>query len=197
MVKKKLLVIFLVLISGIFSYVLFMDLLFFYTASLFRDFYTYFHGEYWVPLTCMALMTLFLSTFLYQLIIKEFSKKWVTTFFVIYGILLVYFLLFKSIGVRGMSLNPFSLLIDLIKGDPFVVLINIILFIPIGFILKLNKKNALLVIVSILIVEISQYLFSLGIFDVGDILANFTGYLIGNLIAETKWFQKGITSRMV
>ncbi|MEQ7172523.1 VanZ family protein, partial [Enterococcus innesii] len=70
-----------------------------------------------------------------------------------------------------------------------VVLLNIVMFIPNGFLFKFNKKNLLLFILVIFLVEISQYVFALGIFDFGDIFTNTCGFIIGSAISETPLFS--------
>lgn len=184
------------ILSFLMSYWLYMEVFFFYSVSVFHELYSYLHGEYWVPLTMIFLITYFLSTFLYQLILKEFSKKWIKLFYALYSVMMIYFLFFKSIGVRGIELNPFAFLTDILHGDSFIVFLNILIFIPIGWILKLNKKNILIVLSGILLIETLQLIFALGFFDLSDISTNFIGYLIGTFFIENSFIKKNIIQRI-
>ena len=59
------------------------------------------------------------------------------------------------------------------------------MFIPLGWILSLNKKHLGIVVLGIWLIEIAQYVFHLGIFDVGDIIANAAGFVVGTIIMES------------
>ena len=83
---------------------------------------------------------------------------------------------------------------DIIK----IVLGNVVMFIPFGFLgwifPKLNNlKNLIITFVSVIvIVEALQYFSRLGVFDVDDILLNTFGVLLGwqmKRILETKFSQ--------
>lgn len=66
--------------------------------------------------------------------------KWIKLFYFSYSLFMMYFLLFKSIGIQGIELNPISFITDMFYRDIFIVLFNIIMFIPLGFALNLTKK---------------------------------------------------------
>ncbi len=83
---------------------------------------------------------------------------------------------------------------DIIK----IVLGNVVMFIPFGFLgwvfLKLNNlKNLIITFVSaIVIVEALQYFSRLGVFDVDDVILNTFGVFLGwqmKRILETKFSQ--------
>lgn len=103
---------------------------------------------------------------------------------------MMYFLLFKSIGIQGIELNPISFITDMFYGDIFIVLFNIIMFIPLGFALNLTKKNMIFILFCLFLVETIQFIFHLGFFDLSDIVTNFIDYLLGTLIAQNKLFEK-------
>ncbi|OTO41576.1 hypothetical protein A5873_001095 [Enterococcus faecium] len=103
-------------------------------------------------------------------------------FYVLYFLVLIYLLFLKNIGIRGLESNPLSFLSDFINGDAIIVMLNIIMFIPLGWILSLNKKHLGIVVLGIWLIEIAQYVFHLGIFDVGDIIANAAGFVVGTII---------------
>ena len=194
--SKKLLFISLFFLSLIISYWTYMEIFFFYTPSIFRELYTYFFGEYWVTPTCIVIMTIFLCTFLYQLITKRFEYIWIKSFYSLYLVLLFYFLLLKSVGIRGLELNLFSFFSDIINGDSFIVFINILMFIPLGILFPLEKKNTIIILSFILLIESIQFIFYLGIFDLGDVVANIIGCFIGTKIYQNTYFKKIIISKI-
>lgn len=67
---------------------------------------------------------------------------------------------------------------------------NIILFIPMGIIINYKKTSLrlkiLFLLIIIILIEISQLIFNLGIFDIMDIILN----LIGGIIGITLTYQK-------
>lgn len=159
-----------------------MKYLYFYSLSIFPP-----SGDvdFWVPFIQIMIITFFLYVFLISLFTKKIYKEVITGFYVLYFLLLIYLLLFKNIGIRGYELNPLSFVADFIDGDAIVVLLNIIMFIPLGWLLSLNKKKLGLVVLGIFLIEVSQYIFYLGIFDVGDIIANTAGFIVGTIIKES------------
>ncbi|WP_438762182.1 VanZ family protein [Enterococcus sp. AZ156] len=100
----------------------------------------------------------------------------------LYITFLIYLLFLKNIGIRGLEFQLFSWVKDLIYGDPMIVLFNILLFLPLGWILPVSWKNTILVLSAVLGVEWIQYFFYLGIFDLGDVFVNTCGFLIGACI---------------
>ncbi len=116
--------------------------------------------------------------------------------------LLFYALFFKEINNRaateGINLVPFSTIMSNITGITHVhsgaafmnILANIFLFVPLGFYSevlwgkrKVKIRIAILVLIPI-IVELVQFAFSLGIFDVDDIILNAFGGLLGILVIK-------------
>ena len=74
---------------------------------------------------------------------------------------------------------------------------NIIMFIPAGFFLPVicsksrNRKTAYIVLILIVtVMEMTQYIFSLGTLDIDDIILNFGGAVIGWEIVGIKQIQK-------
>ena len=76
---------------------------------------------------------------------------------------------------------------DIISGNTFVPLMNVLMFIPLGILSKGNKKVLPFYFIGILFIEILQYTFSLGIFDIADIISNYVGTIIGYSISESKF----------
>lgn len=169
-------------ISFLFSRWFYMKYLYFYSISIFS-----FCGEvdFWIPFIQIIIITFFLYIFLLSLFTKKIYKEIILIFYIIYFLLLTYLLLFKNIGIQGLEINPLSFIKDFINGDAIIVLLNIIMFIPLGWLLPLNKKNLGIVVLGIFLIEVAQYIFHLGIFDVGDIVANTAGFVVGTVIKES------------
>ena len=115
--------------------------------------------------------------------------------YTLYFLILFYALFLKNIGRQGFSLDLQSFTYNWIYGDKLVPTMNIIMFIPLGFLCKLSWKHVAYFTLAIGLVEGSQYLFHLGIFDLGDILTNLLGFIIGSYLLETalgKWVVRHI-----
>lgn len=114
-----------------------------------------------------------------------------------YFIVLFVLLFVRQTGISGIELNPLSFVRDAV-GDSYALLLsvmNIAFFIPLGYLLKKQKLlfSALFIILLELVVESVQYMFSLGIFDMGDILCNMIGFYIGYLYVSRRGFVTNST----
>ncbi|EOC99687.1 VanZ family protein [Caldisalinibacter kiritimatiensis] len=134
--------------------------------------------------------------------IKYLSYYFISSYF----ILLSYFLFFYyrvRIYTRGISLQPFKTITPYLTNAAYVnsriaiinIFGNILLFIPIGFIVGIHIKNAyksLIVLLSIpIIIEIVQYISATGISDIDDVILNFIGELIGlSTLLTIEWLYK-------
>lgn len=127
-------------------------------------------------------VTLLFFINLLQLLNVRINKVWLKGQFIGYLIIVGYMLLFKSEGVRGVNLNPFNL-VEFKDSPLLLVILNTLVFIPLGsyFYIKFKSlKTTLIVALAIvMIIETGQYIFSLGIFDVYDILTNVFGFYLG------------------
>ncbi|MBE8861236.1 VanZ family protein [Enterococcus faecium] len=170
-----------------------MKYLYFYSLSIFPP-----SGDvdFWIPFIQIIIITFLLYIFLLSFFTKKIYKEVIIGFYVLYFLVLIYLLFLKNIGIRGLESNPLSFLSDFINGDAIIVMLNIIMFIPLGWILSLNKKHLGIVVLGIWLIEIAQYVFHLGIFDVGDIIANAAGFVVGTIIMESLFnkFSFEITS---
>ena len=120
------------------------------------------------------------------------TNKLTIVLFVIYLIVLFWILLFK-LGVRfsymanrKVNLIPFrELLISNGKSDFGEIIMNVIIFIPLGIYAAILfkrwavAKNVFLFFLTSLMVETLQFTFRLGAFDVTDIITNTLGGIIG------------------
>lgn len=107
--------------------------------------------------------------------------------FFYYVIWFYYFLLLFVLNfclqrdINGFNLNPFKT-VNKSFFEFFLFLIkNMVLFIPIGFLLKSEEILRTLIIVLLLelSVELSQYVLKVGIFDINEIFFNVIGIYLG------------------
>ncbi len=123
---------------------------------------------------------------------KDSSSKFTIVLFIIYLIALCWILLFK-LGVRFsymemriVNITPFrELFIDHARVDKAEIILNIIIFIPLGMYAGLifkqwpwMRKLFLFFLVSAMF-EAIQYICRIGAFDVTDIITNVLGGIIG------------------
>lgn len=109
---------------------------------------------------------------------------------ILYIVYMTYILFFKTVGIRGVELNPLSFMYEIYYGSISYPLMNIILFVPVGFFIKDFKQAFIPIILGLLTIEIVQYIGHLGIFDIGDSVANFIGVSSGYALTKLKIFQK-------
>ncbi|WP_143353236.1 VanZ family protein, partial [Enterococcus villorum] len=141
------------------------------------------------PFIQIIIMAFFLFIILLSVLTRRVYKEFIIGFYFFYFLLFFYLLLFKNIGIRGFEGNPLSFISDSINGDPIIVWLNLLMFIPLGWILALNKRNLVLVILGVFLIEVAQYVFYLGIFDAGDILTNTAGFVVGTIIKKGLFHQ--------
>lgn len=98
---------------------------------------------------------------------------------------------------NGYNLIPFNSIISTLKSDNLYFMIintlgNLLIFMPLEyFIIKLFKikklsLNLLLSFLIILIIEILQFIFKLGIFDIDDIILNITGMIVFYIVYKKR-----------
>lgn len=103
----------------------------------------------------------------------------------------VLFLLFgRGAGVRGINLN-LIIAIKEIFNDSYNVVIaiaNILMFLPCGYLFKGKKtlKSIFIMLIVLVGIESLQYIFSRGMFDIGDITLNIFGFYCGFLIFNNR-----------
>lgn len=141
------------------------------------------------PLIVVLILTYILYISLSFIYKDRINKKGIIILYLLYFVCLVYLLLFKNFGIRGITFNPFDMIKNIISGNTFVPLMNVLMFIPLGILSKGNKKVLPFYFIGILFIEILQYTFSLGIFDIADIISNYVGTIIGYSISESKFFN--------
>lgn len=136
---------------------------------------------------------LFLAAILYMIIKSIFAKKLGTKqlnlVFFSYVLIVMSLTLFKSRDLtvwNGYNLNPIDILNDLHSRSGLIMTIgNLLVYIPIGLYLKTtfkNKSYKFFIIIFIFYstsIEVLQYIFKLGIFDINDIILNTIGFCFG------------------
>ncbi|WP_428860510.1 VanZ family protein [Bifidobacterium dentium] len=84
--------------------------------------------------------------------------------------------------MSGFNVNPLLIVQEFLQA-PLTVLFNMLVFMPIGFMLARKyqspKVTILLFLAFIMICELIQSILHLGIFDVDDILLNTFGFALG------------------
>jgi len=123
------------------------------------------------------------------------DKKKVTTFsriiiFIYYIILLFNMVVFARYNsINSYNLIPFKTIIDIINNDNIYSTIinifgNLIIFMPLEyFIIKLFKINKFwmnlsLSFIIILVIEIAQFIFKIGVFDIDDLILCTLGMML-------------------
>ncbi|HEL1757164.1 TPA: VanZ family protein [Streptococcus suis] len=167
------------ILSFLFCRWLFMTFLFYQFSTIFMMI------DFWSTLAAILLMTGFCFT-LFRLVYKpHISRLTLWFFYACYGLLLVYLLFFKSMGVRGVNLDLLSTFSQDLFLNPAILVFNLLLFLPPGLLFSFSWKNLSLFVGAILLVEACQFFFSLGFFDLGDILLNTSGFALGNFLGQS------------
>lgn len=84
-------------------------------------------------------------------------------------------------NINGFNLNPFKT-VDKSFFDFFIFLLkNLVLFIPIGFLMRREEitKTFIIVLLLELSLELSQYVLMTGLFDINEIFCNIIGIYLG------------------
>ena len=144
-----------------------------------------FYFQVLLNIVIIVLLSYVIYAFLKLLLTRKLKKQ---TLFLLY---LIYFiaLFLKNIGLQGLSLNPLSFARELYWGSHFVPIMNLLMFIPLGLLFPSRLSNLLLCLITLFSIESIQYFGHMGIFDLGDIVLNMLGILIGNAIHQLPQFQ--------
>lgn len=119
--------------------------------------------------------------------VNKFSKIIIFVYYIILLFNMVFFARFNH--VNGYNLIPFKSIIGILNSSSIYSIVinifgNLLVFMPLEyFIIELfNVKkfsmNFLLSLIIIIVIEISQYIFKVGIFDVDDIILCTTGMML-------------------
>ncbi|HEL2300251.1 TPA: VanZ family protein [Streptococcus suis] len=167
------------ILSFLFCRWLFMTFLFYQFSTIFMT------VDFLPSLTAILLMTGVCFT-LFRLVYKPgISRLTLLFFYGCYVFLLIYLLFFKSIDVRGVNWDLLSTFSQDLFLNPAILVFNLLLFLPLGLLFSFSWKKLSLFVGAILLVEACQFFFSLGFFDLGDILLNTSGFALGNLLGQS------------
>lgn len=112
---------------------------------------------------------------------KKFWNIYIFLFYSGYFVILFIMLFTKAQTYHAFNLNPFNISLNSRRQLAEFVL-NICYFVPLGCLYGIYTKlfeAVIIALVTILGIEIIQYIYYLGVFDILDILANVLGCLIG------------------
>lgn len=156
---------------------------YFFFDNLMRHFTTSIYTTIFIRLIFTFLIYIFLMILLTQKRLDRYRKIVILLLYISFTLVLT----LKPVPFRLYNIKPFQFLNDLQVNIQQVILLagNIIIYIPIGFMvcdllrMKKARKTFLFSIILLTIMEGIQYFLTLGVFDIDDILLNFTGFLIG------------------
>lgn len=148
-----------------------------------------FNFETLLNLSIIILLSHFVYAFFRLLLTGHLRRQTLRLLYIIYFVALFFLLFLKNIGMQGLTLNPFSFLQELSWGSHFVPIMNLLMFIPMGLLFRPRVSNLLLSLIAILGVESIQYFAHLGVFDLGDIVLNMLGILIGSSLTQLEALQ--------
>lgn len=148
-----------------------------------------FNFETLLNLSIVVLLSHFIYAFFKLLLTGHLKRQTVRLLYIIYFVALFFLLFLKNIGMQGLTLNPFSFVQELYWGSHFVPIMNLLMFIPLGLLFKPRISNLLLSLIALFGVESIQYFAHLGVFDLGDIVLNMLGILIGTSLTQLEFVQ--------
>lgn len=102
----------------------------------------------------------------------------------------------RKLGFYNININFFETILNAIKDKNYYLLkYNFLLFVPLGIIIYFKEKmlkenikkiflNILLTIFFIFLLEVIQFIFKIGFFDIDIILLNILGFFIGYTISQ-------------
>lgn len=143
----------------------------------------------------IGLIIIFIIVSIYFINMKQ-TFNYIYYFFLSLYIILLYIVLFNRTKIidnnfsNGLYLFKWFKIMFINKTVFINILGNIFLFMPFGIILKkLNVKflkSLLLSIIIIVFVESLQYISKRGVFDIGDIILNIVGIIIGYVLIRKR-----------
>lgn len=120
------------------------------------------------------------------IIYKTIDETTLKVFYICYFLMLIPSLFGRNFfKIRIYNLNPLLLLDQLKSFDGVITaILNVILFMPIGYLFKNNKFGTLIAIMLPIefMIESTQLIFKVGVFDVDDIILNIIGISLGYLL---------------
>lgn len=152
-------------------------------ADMIMRFFPSLYVHTWIHVVAMIFEGIFIYIVLSQIIYKNVSKKCIYVMWACYFLSLTFVLFIRLMGNRGINLNPLDFVKNIYEDPIFfiTIIMNILAFMPIGYLFKKKtlKVSVLSAIVICLAIELLQYIFKVGIFDVDDIVFNVIGIILG------------------
>lgn len=161
----------------------FMEYLYFYFISILG--FPVGGIDFWRPLFAILIMSFVLFAVFRTLYTNKLDIRLVKIIYVLYFVVLIYSLLFKNVGLQGANFDLVSFVKDSIFIDAKAPLLNILIFVPAGALFSFKYRRIVLFLSSIIALEVIQYIFHLGFFDVGDIFTNVIGFIVGNMFHDS------------
>lgn len=137
------------------------------------------------PMMLVALLfAVFATAFTYQALNNRLYLVFMRVAFGVYLAGLLFAILGKSVGIRGINLNLADA-IATVQTYPGMLLLNVALFVPLGWYCCRRFGSIVRAVLAVLAVsfalEVLQYVFALGLTDIVDLCANTLGGVIGCL----------------
>lgn len=152
-------------------------------------------ADFWRTLGVIVLLTVLFYKAISALVSRRLDKRLVIFYYILYFLLVVYVLFFKSVGVQGYNFDLIKYIADGFEIDFKGFLLNLLMFLPLGLLFRPRIKSIGLFLVFITSCEWLQWRFALGFFDLGDILLNVIGFFLGNLVSLYLIENKGFFSK--
>lgn len=129
---------------------LFMTFLFYSFSSIFMTI------DIWPSLLAVMCMTIPLFTLCQICYRPNISKYLVIINYIIYFLITIYLLFFKSIGISGINLHLLDYFIVDMREHPAIVCFNLLFFLPLGFLFRPTWKHQVLFLIFIICTESIQ-----------------------------------------
>lgn len=144
----------------------------------------------WVSMGARCIITVIMYFLIKDLFNKRIEARHINILFIVYILFIFSLTFFKgsySAGNKGFNINPLNIIEDFKNSSNTLYLLfgNFFVYIPVGMYLKYKyptKKNLKLILMFILIItilEVCQGIFSMGSFDINDIILNSIGFCSG------------------
>lgn len=146
--------------------------------------------ESYRPLFFILVLSFLLFTLLRGIYAKYWSRLAIYILYILYFIILFYLVFFKTPGLQGMNWNIIQAIQEAIYIDRWTPIWNILMFVPFGFLMRFRLVNVIKLLFVIISIESVQYLYSLGIFDISDIVTNLAGGVLGMLLHDSHFGKK-------
>lgn len=136
---------------------------------------------------CLLVFAGLFAVNLFQVLNNKISKHLLKLDALVYLGVFLGVILLKSQGVQEINLSLFDLYRQIIEY-PSSVILNVVLFVPLGIGLAYYAKGLVkascIALMLVLFLELAQYWPSLGITDIVDVCVNMTGFFVGYALVE-------------